>query len=38
MIVVGSYGELSLQSAILDSTPPKLLRLAGRHVLVAPAE
>ena len=38
MIVVGSYGERPIKGAILGSTPHKLLYLAGRPVLVVPAE
>ncbi|MEZ5155717.1 MAG: universal stress protein [Solirubrobacterales bacterium] len=35
-IVVGSYGESPLRSAILGSTPHKLLHGAGRPILVVP--
>ena len=35
-IVVGSYGESPLRSAILGSTPHKLLHEARRPVLVVP--
>jgi nucleotide-binding universal stress UspA family protein len=34
LIVVGSYGEPPLRSAILGSTPHKLLHLSSRPVLV----
>lgn len=34
MIVVGSYGDSPLKSAILGSTPHKLLHLSKRPVLV----
>jgi nucleotide-binding universal stress UspA family protein len=36
MIVVGSYGESPLRSALLGSTPHKLLHLTTRPVLVVP--
>ena len=36
-IVVGSYGESPLRSAILGSTPHKLLHLSDRPVVVVPA-
>ena len=36
-IVVGSYGESPLRSAILGSTPHKLLHLSERPVVVVPA-
>jgi nucleotide-binding universal stress UspA family protein len=36
-IVVGSYGETALKGIVLGSTPHKLLHLAGRPVLVVPA-
>jgi nucleotide-binding universal stress UspA family protein len=35
-IVVGSYGESPLRSALLGSTPHKLLHLTTRPVLVVP--
>lgn len=35
-IVVGSYGESPLRSAILGSTPHKLLHGASRPILVVP--
>ena len=38
MIVVGSYGDPPLKGMILGSTPNKLLHLAGRPVLVVPAQ
>jgi nucleotide-binding universal stress UspA family protein len=34
MIVVGSYGEKPLRGAIIGSTPPRLLHLSRRPVLV----
>jgi nucleotide-binding universal stress UspA family protein len=34
MIVIGSYGETPLKSAILGSTPHRLLHLSERPVLV----
>jgi len=34
MIVVGSYGERPLKSALVGSTPTRLLHLAERPVLV----
>ncbi len=37
MIVVGSYGESPVKSAVLGSTPHKLLHWAERPVLVVPA-
>ena len=37
MIVVGSYGEAPLMSALVGSTPTKLLHLSPRPVLVIPA-
>ncbi len=37
MIVVGSYGEAPLKSALVGSTPTKLLHLSTRPVLVVPA-
>jgi nucleotide-binding universal stress UspA family protein len=39
MIVVGSYGERALKSALVGSTPTRLLHLSARPVLVirAPA-
>lgn len=37
-IVVGSYGEQPLKSALLGSTPSRLLHLSGRPVLVVRAE
>ena len=36
-IVVGSYGESPMRSAILGSTPHKLLHLSARPVVVVPA-
>ena len=36
LIVVGSYGEPPLRSAILGSTPHKLLHLSEVPVLVVP--
>ena len=36
MIVVGTYGETPLRSAILGSTPHKLLHLTERPVLCVP--
>jgi len=36
-IVVGSYGESPLKSAILGSTPHRLLHLSERPVVVVPA-
>lgn len=38
IIVVGSYGESPLRSALLGSTPHKLLHLSTRPVLVVPRE
>jgi nucleotide-binding universal stress UspA family protein len=38
MIVVGTQGESPLRSAILGSTPHKLLQLSGRPVLVIPPD
>jgi nucleotide-binding universal stress UspA family protein len=38
MIVVGTQGESPLKSAILGSTPHKLLQLSDRPVLVIPPE
>jgi nucleotide-binding universal stress UspA family protein len=38
MIVVGTQGESPLRSAILGSTPHKLLQLSERPVLVIPPE
>ena len=35
-IVVGSYGESPLKSALLGSTPHKLLHISRRPVLVVP--
>jgi len=37
MIVVGTHGEGPLRSALIGSTPHKLLQSAGRPVLVVPA-
>jgi nucleotide-binding universal stress UspA family protein len=37
MIVVGSYGERPLESALVGATPNKLLHLAERPVLVVRA-
>ena len=37
MIVVGSYGERPLKSALVGSTPTRLLHLAERPVLVVRA-
>jgi nucleotide-binding universal stress UspA family protein len=37
MIVVGSYGERPLKSAIVGSTPTKLLHLSERPILVVRA-
>jgi nucleotide-binding universal stress UspA family protein len=37
MIVVGSYGERPLRSALVGSTPTRLLHLAERPVLVVRA-
>jgi nucleotide-binding universal stress UspA family protein len=37
-IVVGSYGDPPLKGMILGSTPGKLLHMAGRPVLVVPAD
>jgi nucleotide-binding universal stress UspA family protein len=37
MIVVGSYGERPLKSALVGSTPTRLLHLAERTVLVVRA-
>jgi nucleotide-binding universal stress UspA family protein len=37
-VVVGSYGESPLRSALLGSTPHKLLHLTTRPVLVVPQE
>jgi nucleotide-binding universal stress UspA family protein len=36
IVVVGSYGESPLRSALLGSTPHKLLHLTTRPVLVVP--
>ena len=36
MIVVGSYGERPLKSALVGSTPTRLLHLSERPVLVVP--
>jgi nucleotide-binding universal stress UspA family protein len=38
MIVVGSYGDPPLKGMILGSTPHKLLHIAGRPILVVPAQ
>jgi nucleotide-binding universal stress UspA family protein len=38
MIVVGSYGERPLRSAIVGSTPTRLLHLSERPVLVVRAK
>jgi nucleotide-binding universal stress UspA family protein len=38
MIVVGTQGESPLRSAILGSTPHKLLQLSDRPVLVVPPD
>jgi len=38
LVVVGSYGESPLRSALLGSTPHKLLHLSARPVLVVPPE
>ena len=37
MIVVGSYGERPLKSALVGSTPTRLLHLSERPVLVVRA-
>ncbi len=37
MIVVGSYGETPLKSALVGSTPTRLLHLSARPVLVVRA-
>ena len=37
MIVVGSYGETPLRSALVGATPHKLLQLSSVPVLVVPA-
>jgi nucleotide-binding universal stress UspA family protein len=38
MIVVGSYGETPLKSALVGSTPTRLLHLSERPVLVVRAQ
>ena len=38
MIVVGSYGERPLKSALVGSTPTRLLHLSDRPVLVVRAQ
>jgi len=38
MIVVGTHGESPLRSALIGSTPHKLLQLSERPVLVVPAD
>jgi nucleotide-binding universal stress UspA family protein len=38
MIVVGSFGDSSLKSVLIGSTPNKLLHISDRPVLVVPAE
>jgi nucleotide-binding universal stress UspA family protein len=37
MIIVGSYGERALKSALVGSTPTRLLHLSARPVLVVRA-